>query len=104
MGTDNIEFNTAFWLKHYKELKKEFWTVLSVIIFVICMIIICFGGESAEAENRFEQAVREYETTTGRKIYPSGREFLRKAAETQKLQTKDEVLNLIKYNEKFMFK
>ena len=104
MGTDNIEFNTAFWLKHYKELKKEFWTVLSVlsvIIFVICMIIICSGGE---AENHFEQAIREYEQMTGRKIYPTGREFLRKAAEQKGLNTKSEIMDLIKYNEKFMWK
>lgn len=103
METDNIEFNTAFWLKHYKKLKKEFWTDLSVVIFVICMIIICSGENSVEDE-RFEQAVKNYETTTGRKIYPSGREFLRKAAEQKGLKTESEIMELIKYNEKFMWK
>lgn len=103
METDNIEFNTAFWLKHYKKLKKEFWTALSVVIFVICMITICSGGESAEAEC-FEQTVKKYETMTGRKIYPSGREFLCKAAEQKGLKTESEIMELIKYNEKFMWK
>lgn len=95
------------WILYYKTLKREFWIcVLALVFILVTPFLICCGGNNAETEQQtiFEQAVTEYERTTGRKIYPTGREFLRKAAEKQGLQTKDEVLNLIKYNEKFMFK
>ena len=95
------------WISYYKTLKREFWICVLALVFILATpFLICCGGGNAETERQtmFEEAVTEYEQTTGRKIYPSGREFLRKAAENQKLQTKDEVLNLIKYNEKFMFK
>jgi hypothetical protein len=95
------------WLKYYKALKREFWICVLAVFFILTTpFLICCGGGNAEAEQQtvFEQAVTEYEQMTGRKIYPSGREFLRKAAEQKGLNTKSEIMDLIKYNEKFMFK
>lgn len=50
----------------------------------------CFSGDL------FEEAVSEYETETGRKIYPKGRECLRRACRNCK--TKKEIINIIKTN------
>ncbi len=44
----------------------------------------------------FEEAVSEYEIETGRKIYPKGRECLRRACRNCK--TKKEIINIIKKN------
>ena len=49
-----------------------------------------------ENKNIFDEAVLEYETETGRRIYPAGRECLRKA--TRNCTTKNEVLQIIKKN------
>lgn len=96
------QLTAADWLRHYKDLKQEFWRVVVGLIIVVSVIIVATMADSHD--KLFSEAIAEYEQTTGRKIYPSGREFLRKAAEKQGLQTKDEVLSLIKYNEKFMWK
>ena len=96
------------WKKYYKALKREFWICVLALVFILTtpFLICCGGGENAKTEQQtvFEQAVTEYEQMTGRKIYPSGREFLRKAAEQKGLNTKSEIMDLIKYNEKFMWK
>ncbi|MBQ3657804.1 MAG: hypothetical protein II956_13360 [Bacteroidales bacterium] len=54
-----------------------------------------FNGGSDESE--FDLAVREYEAATGKKIYPAGRECLKRAA---KGKTKNEIVELIKKNMK----
>lgn len=96
------------WTKYYRDLKREFWICVSSAVLIIAMpFLICCGGsksEQAVQQTVFEQAVTEYETLTGKKIYPSGREFLRKAAEQKGLNTKSDIIDLIKYNEKFMWK
>lgn len=95
------------WKKYYKALKREFWICVLALVFILATpFLICCGGNNAENEQQtaFEEAVTEYEQTTGRKIYPTGREFLRKAAEQKGLNTKSEIMDLIKYNEKFMWK
>lgn len=53
-------------------------------------VSVCFSGDL------FEEAVSEYETETGRKIYPKGRECLRRACRNCK--TKKEIINIIKTN------
>lgn len=50
------------------------------------------------APDMFEEAVSDYEAETGRKIYPSGRECLRRAC--ARCTTKSEMLNIIKINMK----
>lgn len=94
------------WKKYYKALKREFWICVLALVFILVtpFLICCSGNAETEQQTIFEQAVKNYETTTGRKIYPSGREFLRKAAEQKGLKTESEIMDLIKYNEKFMWK
>lgn len=50
------------------------------------------------APDMFEEAVSDYEAETGRKIYPGGRECLRRAC--ARCTTKSEMLNIIKINMK----
>ena len=100
------EMTLEKWVYNYRRVKKEFWSLLVFLILIVLLIFYFPSSTNTDSESfsDFDNAIEEYEQTTGRKIYPSGREFLRKAADKKGLQTKDEVLNLIKYNEKFMFK
>ena len=91
--------NIEIWKYNYNLVKREFWCVLGVIfIFVICCFIRCNSSLEAN-ENFFNEAIEEYETNTGIKIYPYGRECLKKA--TIHCKNKEEVYQIIIKNEKW---
>lgn len=107
------------WKFNYDRVRKEFWqaiATLAVVIFILCLVC---GGKSetttatteptsAQTETPpddfIERACKEYEAETGRKIYPSGRQFIRNGAIKKGLQTVDDVYILIVENSKFMWK
>lgn len=107
------------WKLNYDRVRREFWqtiATLAVVIFLLCLT----GGDSetkteptsanpttaqtADPDDFIERACKEYETETGRKIYPSGRAYIRNGAIKQHLQTVDDVYILIVENAKFMWK
>lgn len=109
----------AKWKLNYDRVKREFWQTLGVIAVVILLLCLC-GGDSdtetpaqavaqateqtAQPDDFIEQACKEYEQETGRKIYPKGREYIRNGAIKKGLQTVDDVYILIVENAKFMWK
>lgn len=101
------EFGVKDWLVQYKKYKKEFWRVVAVLAVIIIAVAL---WPSTEMKNEpleddfFSAAILEYEVNTGKKIYPTGREFLQRAKERDNLTTKEQVLDLIKANEKYMWK
>lgn len=108
----------AKWKLNYDRVRREFWQTLCAIAVVILLLCMCGGDSGTEqpqtvAQNTeqttapddfIEQACREYEQETGRKIYPKGREFIRNGAKKKGLQTVDDVYILIVENAKFMWK
>ena len=96
------------WMFNYERVKKEFWQLVGGIGVILFLVIIIPSSDTddtgTEEVTAFDRAVSEYQTMTGRKIYPSGRAALLKAAQEQGLTTEAEVLKLIHENEKFMFK
>lgn len=111
----------AKWKLNYDRVRKEFWQTLGVIAVVVVLLFL-FGGDDTTTEitehedgtptvtateqpdDFIEQACRIYETNSGRKIYPSGRSFIRKGAMKNGLTTVEDVLNLIRENAIFMWK
>lgn len=109
----------AKWKLNYDRVKREFWQTLGVLAAVILLLCLC-GGDSdtettaqtvaqtteqtAQPDDFIEQACKEYEQETGRKIYPKGREFIRNGAIKKGLTTVDDVYILIVENSKFMWK
>lgn len=109
----------AKWKLNYDRVRKEFWQTLGTIAVVILLLCLC-GGDSdtetpaqavaqtteqtAQPDDFIEQACREYEQETGRKIYPKGREFIRNGAIKKGLTTVNDVYILIVENSKFMWK
>lgn len=96
------------WVFNYKELKAYFWSVGGVFLLVVCLIWhACSSSASTDGttfETEFTAAITEYQAETGTKLYPYGIESLRKAAINQNLQTKEQVKQLIKSNEKYFKK
>lgn len=107
------------WKLNYNRVRREFWqtiATLAVVIFILCFV--CGGkneittatteptsAQTATPPDDFiEQACKEYEAETGRKIYPSGRAYIRNGAIKQHLQTVNDVYILIVENSKFMWK
>lgn len=85
------------WKYNYSIVKREFWIVLGVIF---CFVVfLCFCNKTVEKTDFFDEAIEEYENNTGIKIYPYGRECLRKA--TTNCKSKDEVYQIIVQNEKW---
>ena len=112
----------AKWKLNYDRVRKEFWQTIGAIAVVVALLFL-FGGDSdtpttGKADNGtvikatateqpddfIEQACREYEAETGRKIYPKGRECIRKKAVEEHLSTVNDVYILIVENAKFMWK
>ena len=109
----------AKWKLNYDRVKREFWQVVGVfcaIILIVWMMpsgsvgtsVVSVGtsvqGSTVLRADFVEEGCRQYEEATGRKIYPKGRESIRNGAIRDGLTTAAEVVNLIKANEKFMWK
>lgn len=109
------------WKFNYDRVRREFWQTLAALVGVIFLIIVVAQSDSGNkgaatsdtttaaieqtaAPDYFDEALDEYCRQTGRKIYPKGREFLLNAAVKEGLRTKEQVLQLIRKNEKFMWK
>ena len=107
------------WKLNYDRVRREFWqtiATLAVAIFLLCLT----GGDSetkteptsenpttaqtADPDDFIEQACKEYEAETGKKIYPSGRAYIRNGAIKKGLQTVNDVYILIVENSKWMWK
>lgn len=101
MKEEEFEMTVDKWVHHYNLVKREFWCILGIIfIFIISCIVCCNSCNTAKTnESFFDEAVFEYENNTGIKIYPYGRDCLRKAAANCK--TKEEVYKVIVENEKW---
>lgn len=108
----------AKWKLNYDRVKREFWQTLGVIAVVILLLFVCGDSDTettaqavaqtteqtAQPDDFIEQACKEYEQETGKKIYPKGREFIRNGAIKRGLTTVDDVYILIVENSKFMWK
>lgn len=91
-----MEMTIRKWVFNYKLCKTEFWIlIITLILFPIMCIMYC----STDNADYFNQAISEYEQNTGIKIYPYGRECLKKAAKDCK--NKEEVYSIIVNNEKW---
>lgn len=114
------DMTLAKWKFNYDRVRREFWQTIATLAVVIFILYLVCGGKnetttanateptSAQTatppDDFIEQACKEYEAETGRKIYPSGREYIRNGAIKQGLQTVDDVYILIIENSKFMWK
>lgn len=88
------------WKYNYSIVKREFWIVFGVIF---CFVVfLSFSYKTVEKTDFLDEAIEEYTRNTGIKIYPYGRECLRKA--TKDCQTKEEVYRVIIQNEKWFKK
>lgn len=108
----------AKWKLNYDRVKREFWQTLGVIAAVILLLFVCGDSDTettaqavaqvteqtTQPDDFIEQACKEYEQETGKKIYPKGREFIRNGAIKMGLTTVDDVYILIVENAKFMWK
>lgn len=106
------------WKLNYDRVRREFWqTIATLAVVIFILSLVCRGSETTTAtteptsaqtatppDDFIEQACKEYEAETGRKIYPSGRAYIRNGAIKQHLQTVDDVYILIVENAKFMWK
>jgi hypothetical protein len=107
------------WKLNYDRARREFWQTIATLAVVISILSLVYGSKSetttatteptsaqieTQPDDFIEQACKEYEAETGRKIYPKGREFIRNGAIKQHLQTVDDVYILIVENAKFMWK
>ena len=103
------EFGIKEWLGMYKIYKKEFWRLIAAMVIFIISMVLFLNRDTSEkndydSRDFFSAAILEYEEMTGKKIYPTGREFLQRAMERDKLTSKEQVLELIRANEKYMWK
>lgn len=105
------------WKLNYNRVRREFWQSIATLAVVIFILSLVCGSKSeitetteptsvqtATPDDFIEQACKEYEAETGRKIYPSGRAYIRNGAIQKRLQTVDDVYILIVENAKFMWK
>ena len=108
------------WKLNYNRVRREFWQTIATLAVVIFILSLVCGDKktttvtatteptsaqtSTPPDDFIEQACKEYEAETGRKIYPSGRAYIRNGAIKKKLQTVDDVYILIVENSKFMWK
>ena len=113
------DMTLAKWKFNYDRVRREFWQTIATLAVIIFILSLVCGGKSETTtattetisaqtatppDDFIEQACKEYEAETGRKIYPSGREYIRNGAIKKKLQTVDDVYILIVENSKFMWK
>ena len=116
-----VNMTLAKWKLNYDRVRREFWQTLAALVVIVLLIVgVATSGSgnkgdaapsdtttaaySDNAPDFFDAALAEYSELTGRTIYPKGREFLLNAALRDGLRTKEQVLNLIRENEKFMWK
>lgn len=108
------------WKLNYNRVRREFWQTIATLAVVIFILSLVCGDKSETTtatatvptsvqtatppDDFIEQACKEYEAETGRKIYPSGRQFIRNGAIKQGLSTVNDVYILIVENSKFMWK
>ena len=106
------------WKLNYNRVRREFWQTIATLAVVIFILSLVRGSKSEITETTeptsaqtatppddfIEQACKEYEAETGRKIYPSGRAYIRNGAIKQGLSTVNDVYILIVENAKFMWK
>lgn len=99
------------WVKHYKVYKRYFWGVAAAFV-IFCIVLYCvFSGgglKSKTHEEMLDEAIAMYEAKSAErhgktiKIYPYGRECLRKA--TEGCNTVEDIYVLIIANEKWFIK
>lgn len=109
------------WKFNYDRVRREFWQTLAALVGIVLLIVVVATSGSGKkgdaapsdtttaaysdnAPDFFDAALAEYSELTGRTIYPKGREFLLNAAIKSGLRTKEQVLKLIRENEKYMWK
>lgn len=102
----NFTMTPSKWVYNYSFVKREFWTLLTVIIitFVICITTCGSTTHKLQGTDFIDQAFEKYERDSGRKIYPYGRECLRREALKRGYTTEAQILFLIKENESRMWK
>lgn len=109
-----FSMNIDKWIMNYNRVKKEFWQIIvaTLTIGILILLLISREGNNTIVTNSMEtatedvfiRAIKSYESQTGRRIYPTGREFLRRAVKCNELTTEEQIIDLIKSNEKYMFK
>lgn len=94
------------WVEMYHKYKRYFWGVLGTIALIVIIIIV--KPKSSKESNIIddtdfiERAIQLYEDSTGRKIYPTGRQCIRIETIKRRYKTIDEVIKLLEENEKYM--
>lgn len=96
-------FTIDGWLYCTKKYKRYIFGVLG--FFLLFSIIVSFKSKTTQNDGNFDfidAAFQRYEDSTGKKLYPKGRQCLRDKAILDGLTTEDDVINLIIANERFM--
>lgn len=91
------------WCHCAKKYKRYIFGVLG--FFLLFSIIVSFKSETTQNDGNFDfidAAFQHYEDSTGKKLYPKGRQCIRDKAILDGLTTEDAVIKLIQANEKFM--
>lgn len=99
------------WLQTYDLVKREFWVlcISFILIFISAVAYLERSTDStttaaADFLTEYTAAFAEYEKQTGIRLWDGGRKSLIQEAQRQGLKTKNEMLALIKKNEKFFKK
>lgn len=97
------------WLQTYNLVKREFWVLcISFILIFSAVAYLERSGSTTTAAadflTEYTAAFAEYEKQTGIRLWDGGRKSLIREAQRQGLKTKNEMLALIKKNEKFFKK
>ena len=91
------------WRYCAKKYKRYIFGVLG--FFLLFSIIISSKSKNTQNNGNLDfidAAFQRYEDSTGKKLYPKGRQCLRDKAILDGLTTEDDVIKLIQENEKFM--
>lgn len=104
-------FSWAKWECYYKIYKRYFWGVAAAFV-LFCIVLYCvFSGEGSSGmthEEMLDKAIAMYEAKSAErhgktiKIYPYGKECLRKA--TIGCSTTEDIYQIILANEKWFVK
>lgn len=94
------------WWYCAKKYKRYIFGVLGTIALIV-IILIAKPKSSKESNiiddiDFIERAIQLYEDSTGRKIYPTGRQCIRIETIKRRYKTIDEVIKLLEENEKYM--
>jgi len=91
------------WLYYAKRYKRYIFGVLG--FFLLFSIIVSSKSKNTKNDGNLDfidAAFQHYEDSTGKKLYPKGRQCIRDKAILDGLTTEDAVIKLIIANEKFM--